>query len=71
MKGQNFCQRTEYLLKDRFSYLSNERYIAFLIKFIRFILIVNKTANYRCHCKYLVRFCNTFEKVPSLFIGAL
>ena len=71
MKGQIFCQRTEYLSKDRFSYLSNDRYITFLIKFIGFISIVNKTANYRIHCKYLDRFWNTFEKVPSLFIGAL
>ena len=29
MKGQNFCQRTEYLSKDRFSYLSNDRYMLF------------------------------------------
>ena len=71
MKGQIFCQRTEYLSKDRFSYLSNDRYITFLIKFIRFISIVNKTANYWSHFKYLERFCKTFEKVPGLFIGAL
>ena len=47
MKGQIFCQRTEYLSKDRFSYmyLSNDRYITFLIKFIGFISIVNKTVN--------------------------
>ena len=28
MKGQNFCRRTEYLSKDRFSYLSNEQIYA-------------------------------------------
>ena len=71
MKGQIFCQRTEYLSKDRFSYLSNDRYITFLIKFIDFISIVIKNANYRSHCKYVDRFWNTFEKVLSLFIGAL
>ena len=71
MKGQIFCQRTEYLSKDRFSYLSNDRCITFLIKLILFIWIVNETANCVSHCKYLERFCNTFEKVPSLFIGAL
>ena len=68
MKGQIFCQSTEYLSKDRFSYLSNDRYITFLIKFIGFISIVNKTANYRSHCKYLDRFWNTFEKVQSLLV---
>ena len=71
MKGQIFCQRTEYLSMNRFTYLSNNRYITFLIKFIGFISIVNKTANYQSNCKYLDRFWNTFEKVPSLFIGAL
>ena len=29
MKGQNFCQRIEYLSKDRFSYLSNDRDMLF------------------------------------------
>ena len=43
----------EYLSKDRFIYLSNDRYITFLIKFIRFISIVNKTANCRNHGIYL------------------
>ena len=73
VKGQIFCQRTEYLSKDRFSNLSNDRYITFLIKFICFISIVNKTANTcsRSHCKYLEMLCNTSEKVLSLFIGAL
>ena len=27
MKGQIFCPRTEYLSKDRFSYLSNDRHM--------------------------------------------
>ena len=71
-------ERTDFLSKDKISVegqiqLSVKRqiYITFLIKFIGFISIVNKTANYRSHCKYLDRFWNTFEKVPSLFIGAL
>ena len=71
MKGQIFYQRTEYLSKDRFSYLSNDGYITFSIKFICFISIVNKTANCRSHCKYLERFCDMSEKVPSLSIGPL
>ena len=29
VKGQNFCQRTDFLSKDRFSYLSNDRYMLF------------------------------------------
>ena len=43
----------------------------FLIKFIRFISIVNKTPNYQSHYKYVERSCNMSEKVQSLYVCAL
>ena len=57
-------ERTEFLSKDR---ISVKRQIYHFFNQI-YSSYFDKTANYRSHCKYLERFCNMFEKVPSLYI---